>query len=97
MRRIWNDYSHFLSNKILHSCNQKCLVRAVHCKKFFQRSLNCARSIARIFCGEEFKRRARTPDRPYSLFEGIAGTLCFLCDLMEPDKAQFPLVPIPFV
>lgn len=62
-----------------------------------QRSLNCARSIARIFCGEEFKRRARTPDRPYSLFEGIAGTLCFLCDLMEPDKAQFPLVPVPFV
>ncbi|EFO26306.1 hypothetical protein LOAG_02178 [Loa loa] len=61
-----------------------------------QRYLDCARCIAKAFCSENFRRCARTPDRPYSLFEGISGTLCFMCDLLEPDKAQFPLVPIPF-
>ncbi|CAG9539667.1 unnamed protein product [Cercopithifilaria johnstoni] len=61
-----------------------------------QRYLDCARCIAKAFCSEDFRRRARTPDRPYSLFEGISGTLCFMCDLLEPHKTQFPLVPIPF-
>ncbi|KAL3982406.1 Lanthionine synthetase C-like family protein [Acanthocheilonema viteae] len=56
-----------------------------------QRYLDCACCIAKAFCSEEFERRARTPDRPYSLFEGISGALCFICDLLEPDKAQFPL------
>uniref|UniRef100_A0A915PFW6 Uncharacterized protein n=1 Tax=Setaria digitata TaxID=48799 RepID=A0A915PFW6_9BILA len=61
-----------------------------------QHYLDCARCIAKAFLSEDFERRARTPDRPYSLFEGISGTLCFLYDLLEPNKAQFPLVPIPF-
>ncbi|VDN07366.1 unnamed protein product [Thelazia callipaeda] len=55
--------------------------------------LDCALCIARSFCSDNFKQRARTPDRPYSLFEGISGSLCFLCDLLEPDKAQFPFNP----
>ncbi|XP_029162376.1 lanC-like protein 3 homolog [Nylanderia fulva] len=38
----------------------------------------------------QFQSDARTPDSPYSLYEGIAGTACFLSDLIEPDKAHFP-------
>lgn len=32
----------------------------------------------------------RTPDSPYSLFEGMAGTIYFLFDIIEPEKALFP-------
>lgn len=39
---------------------------------------------------DTFKREARVPDNPYSLYEGIAGTACFLGDLLMPDKAAFP-------
>ncbi|KMQ89626.1 hypothetical protein RF55_10724 [Lasius niger] len=38
----------------------------------------------------QFQSDARIPDSPYSLYEGIAGTACFLADLIEPDKAYFP-------
>uniref|UniRef100_UPI00358DD970 lanC-like protein 3 n=1 Tax=Myxine glutinosa TaxID=7769 RepID=UPI00358DD970 len=40
---------------------------------------------------EEFCRGARTPDSPYSLFEGLAGTACFLLDVIKPEGAEFPL------
>lgn len=33
----------------------------------------------------------RTPDNPLSLFEGLAGTVCFLTDLQNPMEARFPL------
>ena len=34
---------------------------------------------------------ARNPDRPYSLFEGIAGTAYFLDDIgFDPMRAKFP-------
>lgn len=39
---------------------------------------------------KKFRKEASTPDTPYSLFEGYAGTICFLADLMQPDKAEFP-------
>eukprot|EP00252_Welwitschia_mirabilis_P026943 TRINITY_DN903_c0_g1_i1.p1 TRINITY_DN903_c0_g1~~TRINITY_DN903_c0_g1_i1.p1 ORF type:complete len:417 (-),score=82.42 TRINITY_DN903_c0_g1_i1:582-1832(-) len=29
-------------------------------------------------------------DRPYSLFEGLAGTACFWMDITRPDDARFP-------
>lgn len=32
----------------------------------------------------------RTPDRPFSLFEGMAGTIYFLADLLRPMEARFP-------
>jgi len=32
----------------------------------------------------------RTPDTPYSLFEGLAGTLYFLYDILRPRDAMFP-------
>lgn len=30
------------------------------------------------------------PDFPYSLMEGLGGTICFCCDLLHPDSAAFP-------
>lgn len=30
------------------------------------------------------------PDRPLSLFEGIAGRMYFLLDLQDPMEARFP-------
>ena len=36
----------------------------------------------------------KQPDDPFSLYEGIAGTICFLADLMSPDHAAFPLYEI---
>ncbi|KAB0396093.1 hypothetical protein E2I00_003679, partial [Balaenoptera physalus] len=32
----------------------------------------------------------RTPDTPFSLSEGMAGTIHFLADLLAPTKARFP-------
>ena len=32
----------------------------------------------------------RIPDRPYSLFEGQAGTIYYLVDLLSPLDATFP-------
>jgi membrane transport protein XK len=43
---------------------------------------------------DEFKAQARTPDSPYSLFEGLAGTVCFILDLLDPNQAEYPLVPV---
>ncbi|KAK4319693.1 hypothetical protein Pmani_009353 [Petrolisthes manimaculis] len=39
-------------------------------------------------------QQAHTPDSPYSLFEGLAGTACFIADLMNPIQASFPLFNI---
>lgn len=41
-----------------------------------------------------FQQHARTPDSPYSLYEGWAGTVCFLADLLQPQKAEFPLFDV---
>jgi len=32
----------------------------------------------------------RTPDRPFSMFEGLAGTLYYLTDLLQPKNSRFP-------
>lgn len=42
---------------------------------------------------KEFQK-ARTPDSPYSLYEGLAGTACFIADLMEPAQSSFPFFNI---
>lgn len=52
--------------------------------------LRRAAKFANFLSSEQFLREARTPDRPYSLYEGIAGTACFLADLLEPSKSAFP-------
>ncbi|XP_022128595.2 lanC-like protein 3 [Pieris rapae] len=49
-----------------------------------------ATSFASFINTEEFLRDARLPDNPESLYEGTAGTVCYLSDLLVPDKAEFP-------
>ncbi|XP_038211110.1 lanC-like protein 3 [Zerene cesonia] len=55
-----------------------------------QKYLHRAKLFAEFMNKEEFLRDARLPDNPESLYEGTAGTVCFLSDLLLPDKAEFP-------
>ncbi|KAK4884039.1 hypothetical protein RN001_000310 [Aquatica leii] len=55
-----------------------------------QKYLHRANVFAQFMETEDFKRQARVPDNPFSLFEGIAGTVCFLGDLTMPSQAAFP-------
>lgn len=43
---------------------------------------------------DTFLDGARTPDRPYSLYEGLAGTVCFLVDFLNPQTSYFPFMDI---
>lgn len=56
--------------------------------------LHRANAFKQFLTHSEFKERARTPDRPFSLYEGIAGTVCFLIDLLKPEAACFPFMDI---
>ena len=49
---------------------------------------------AEFMTTSEFRKDAHTPDSPYSLYEGLAGTLCFLADLHNPERAAFPFMDI---
>lgn len=42
------------------------------------------------WCLDYGEHGCRTPDTPFSLFEGMAGTIYFLADLLVPTKARFP-------
>ncbi|KFM78794.1 LanC-like protein 2, partial [Stegodyphus mimosarum] len=42
------------------------------------------------WCFEYGKHGCRTPDRPLSLFEGFAGTIYYLLDLLDPLYSAFP-------
>lgn len=42
----------------------------------------------------EFKNDARTPDRPHSLYEGNAGTVCYLLDVLRIENASFPFLNV---
>ncbi|CAH1782538.1 unnamed protein product [Owenia fusiformis] len=53
-----------------------------------------AERFAEFMQTSKFKSGARTPDSPYSLYEGLAGTMCFYTDLLQPDKAHFPMFDI---
>ncbi|KAL0128782.1 hypothetical protein PUN28_003879 [Cardiocondyla obscurior] len=55
-----------------------------------ERYLYRAAKFADFIHSSQFQTDARIPDSPYSLYEGIAGTACFLADFIEPDKAHFP-------
>lgn len=61
------------------------LYRLTQDKKHLYRAL----MFAEFLYTDTFKS-ARTPDCPYSLYEGTAGTLCFLLDLLKPTEAAFP-------
>lgn len=55
-------------------------------KKYLYR----AKVFADFLNTDEFLREARLPDNPESLYEGTAGAVCFLADLLVPDNAEFP-------
>lgn len=54
-------------------------------KKYLYRACKFAE-----WCLDYGKHGCRTPDSPFSLFEGVAGTVYFLADLLQPTKAKFP-------
>lgn len=56
--------------------------------------LHRAETFARFIFTPEFEKGARTPDNPYSLYEGLAGTACFLADITRPDEAAFPFLDV---
>ncbi|GFS00437.1 LanC-like protein 2 [Elysia marginata] len=47
------------------------------------------------WCCDYGKHGCRTPDRPLSMFEGIAGTIYFLVDILEPLNSAFPAFEFP--
>ncbi|CAH2089293.1 unnamed protein product [Euphydryas editha] len=49
-----------------------------------------AKRFADFLNTDDFLRDARLPDNPESLYEGTAGTACFLADILVPEKAEFP-------
>jgi lantibiotic modifying enzyme len=53
-----------------------------------------AMKFAEFLVDEDFLQQARQPDRPFSLFEGISGTVCFLLDLLNPHQAEFPFMHV---
>ncbi|XP_040209102.1 lanC-like protein 2 [Rana temporaria] len=42
------------------------------------------------WCLDYGKHGCRIPDRPYSLFEGMAGAIHFLSDVLTPETSRFP-------
>jgi hypothetical protein len=42
----------------------------------------------------QFIAESRRPDTPYSLYEGFAGTACFVMDALQPQEAEFPFFNI---
>ena len=63
--------------------------------------LYAAYKMAEVMEKEEVKReislfedrqrfKSGIPDFPYSLMEGLGGTICYYCDLLHPEMAAFP-------
>lgn len=46
------------------------------------------------WCMDYGEHGCRIPDAPFSLFEGLAGTIYFLADLLDPANAKFPAFEI---
>jgi len=53
-----------------------------------------AQKFAEFMQTEEFQKEARTPDSPFSLYEGLSGTVCFYADLLKPSMAAFPFFDV---
>jgi len=54
------------------------------------RALDRALHFARLSQSPRVTEQQRTPDRPWSLYEGLMGTLCFYADCLDPARARFP-------
>ncbi|XP_076326170.1 lanC-like protein 2 isoform X2 [Tachypleus tridentatus] len=61
------------------------LFQLTHEEKYTYRAVKFAE-----WCYDYGKHGCRIPDRPLSLFEGLAGTVYFLNDLVHPEQAAFP-------
>lgn len=61
-----------------------CMYQATHKEEYLWKALKFAK-----WCFD-YGNGCRAPDRPYSLFEGVSGTLYFLQDIVYPDTATFP-------
>ncbi|XP_068931323.1 glutathione S-transferase LANCL1 isoform X4 [Petaurus breviceps papuanus] len=61
------------------------LYKLTHDMKYLYRACKFAE-----WCLDYGEHGCRTPDTPFSLFEGMAGTIYFLSDLLVPTKARFP-------
>jgi hypothetical protein len=59
-----------------------------------QKYLHRAHAFADFIFSPEFSQGARTPDSPYSLYEGLAGSVCYLTDMLQPDQAAFPFFDV---
>ncbi|XP_039961818.1 lanC-like protein 3 homolog [Bactrocera neohumeralis] len=66
------------------------LYRLTNEPKYYYRAVK----FMELLTDSEFKHRARTPDRPHSLYEGVAGTVCYLIDLLNPQQAHFPFMDV---
>lgn len=64
--------------------------------KITQEPLYLYRAIrfAEFLTKSQFINEANEPDRPFSLYEGLAGTVCFLIDLIHIIHADFPFLSI---
>ncbi|XP_028659894.1 lanC-like protein 2 [Erpetoichthys calabaricus] len=54
-------------------------------KKYLYRACKFAE-----WCLDYGTHGCRIPDRPYSLFEGMAGAIYFLSDILKPETSRFP-------
>lgn len=59
-----------------------------------QKYLYRAVKFIEFFDTDEFQNDSRVPDRPDSLYEGNAGTICFLCDMLHAESASFPFLNV---
>ncbi|KAL5496470.1 hypothetical protein EMCRGX_G012763 [Ephydatia muelleri] len=67
------------------------LLRVTGKPEYFHRALKFTE-----WCLSSSERTTRTPDNPYSLFEGLAGTLAFFADMLHnPLDARFPALELP--
>ncbi|XP_029445426.1 lanC-like protein 2 isoform X2 [Rhinatrema bivittatum] len=61
------------------------LYRLTQDKKYLYRACKFAE-----WCLDYGAHGCRIPDRPYSLFEGMAGAIHFLSDMLAPESSRFP-------
>ncbi|CAI6347968.1 unnamed protein product [Macrosiphum euphorbiae] len=59
-----------------------------------KKHLNRAVQFGKFIFTDECIQGSRRPDNLYSLYEGLAGTVCYLSDLTQPEKASFPFLDV---
>ena len=64
--------------------------------EFDARFLYRALRFAEFMFTKECQENSLLPENPYSLFEGLAGTVCFLSDLLRSEQAEFPFFNVFF-